>query len=104
MEFGPRALCNRSIICAASDHKINKILNKKLGRTEFMPFAPVLLKNEFKNLFFPLEKKHKNSHFMTMTFNCKKKSIKKAPAIVHVDKTARPQIIEKKDNLRIYDI
>ena len=41
---------------------------------------------------------------MTMTFDCKEKSIKRAPAVVHVDKTARPQIIEKKDNARMYNI
>ena len=41
---------------------------------------------------------------MTMTFNCKEKLIRKAPAIVHVDKTARPQVIDKKDNLTIYNI
>ena len=39
MEFGPRALCNRSIISSAKDKKINFTLNKKLKRTEFMPFV-----------------------------------------------------------------
>ena len=45
MEFGPRSLGNRSILCRATDPKINKSLNKKLKRTEFMPFAPITLKN-----------------------------------------------------------
>ena len=41
MEFGPRALCNRSIIYHAKDISINDKLNKSLKRYEFMPFAPV---------------------------------------------------------------
>lgn len=43
MEYGPRALGNRSILCSASDPEINNWLNQRLGRTEFMPFAPVTL-------------------------------------------------------------
>ena len=40
MEFGPRALCNRSIIYKTTDSTINDWLNKRLIRNEFMPFAP----------------------------------------------------------------
>lgn len=104
MEFGPRALCNRSIICSAENSGINKSLNKKLKRTEFMPFAPIVLKKEFNKYFYKIEKTLINSKFMTMTFDCKKKLLKIAPAIVHIDKTARPQIIEKKTNLKTYKI
>ena len=39
-----------------------------------------------------------------MTFDCKKKLLQVAPAIVHVDKTARPQIIDKRTNPKIYNI
>ena len=46
MEFGPRALGNRSIIVQAKDVSVNDWLNKKLRRTEFMPFAPITLKND----------------------------------------------------------
>ena len=41
MEYGPRALGNRTILAAATDAKINDVLNARLQRTEFMPFAPV---------------------------------------------------------------
>ena len=51
-----------------------------------------------------IREKHVNSKFMTLTFNCKKELHKIAPAIVHVDMTARPQIIEKKSNPKIYKI
>lgn len=104
MEFGPRALCNRSIICGAENSNINITLNKKLKRTEFMPFAPVVLAEDFDKYFFNLEKKIVNTRFMTITYNCKKKLIDCAPAVVHVDNTARPQLITKKDNKRVYNI
>ena len=42
MKFGPRALCNRSIIYKTSDVTINSWLNKRMKRTEFIPFALLL--------------------------------------------------------------
>ena len=50
-EFGPRALGNRSIIFKPTDKKLNDKVNKKLGRNEFMPFAPVVLKENANKLF-----------------------------------------------------
>ncbi|MEM5618562.1 carbamoyltransferase C-terminal domain-containing protein [Pseudomonas aeruginosa] len=41
MEFGPRALCNRSIVYHPGDASANDWLNQRMERTEFMPFAPV---------------------------------------------------------------
>ena len=41
MEYGPRALGNRSILASPIDETINKWLNDKMKRTEFMPFAPI---------------------------------------------------------------
>ena len=41
---------------------------------------------------------------MTMTFKCKKKNYKKAPGVVHIDNTARPQIIDKSINKRMYNV
>ena len=43
MEYGPRALGNRSILYHATDPEVNQWLNQRLGRTEFMPFAPATL-------------------------------------------------------------
>ena len=51
MEWGPRALGNRSILAAPVDKKINKVLNDRLNRTEFMPFAPIILKEKFNEYF-----------------------------------------------------
>jgi carbamoyltransferase len=46
MEYGPRALGNRSILYPAQDPEVNQWLNHQLGRTEFMPFAPAVLAEE----------------------------------------------------------
>ncbi len=43
MEYGPRALGNRSVLYPAREPEVNQWLNKQLGRTEFMPFAPACL-------------------------------------------------------------
>lgn len=96
MEFGPRALCHRSILYDCTDASVNDWLNKQLGRTEFMPFAPVVLEKHFDELFENTSGAIETSRFMTMTFNCKDEFVIKYPAACHVDKTARPQIVNEK--------
>ncbi len=103
MEFGPRALCNRSIIASAEDKNINNTLNKKLGRSEFMPFAPVSLKKYQKKLYFTKGSLNKYNS-MTITVKCKKDMINLSPAAVHLDNTARPQLVDKKNYPFINDI
>lgn len=104
MEFGPRSLGNRSILVNAKKKNINDWLNKKLKRTEFMPFAPITLDKYAKKMYKSLDNKKKASKFMTVTLNCTNKALNLSPAAVHIDKTARPQIIKKSDNLKIYNI
>lgn len=105
MEFGPRALGNRSILSRATDPNINKSLNKKLKRTEFMPFAPVTLFEEKNKMYFNTKKKgHLMGKFMTMTYNCSEKMKKFSPAAVHIDGTARPQFVSVKSNINLYKI
>ena len=103
-EFGPRALGNRSILAPAVDKSINQLLNGKLKRTEFMPFAPVILEDYAKDLIVAWDKDSLNARFMTMTYQVTKLLEQRAPAVVHVDRTARPQVISKSDNPRLYKI
>jgi carbamoyltransferase len=93
MEFGPRALGSRSIIARATEKNINIILNDRLHRTEFMPFAPVTLEEHAHTYYKGWNNSHFCSHFMTVCYECYPKAILESPAIVHVDNTARPQII-----------
>ena len=104
MEYGPRALGNRSILAAAIDVKINKTLNNRLNRTEFMPFAPAILEEYAKDMYKNWNINNIPSKFMTMSFNVTNKHKKIAPATVHIDETARPQVVNSSDNLRFYNI
>lgn len=104
MEFGPRALGNRSILYAATDPSVNDWLNKRLGRTEFMPFAPVTLEEFADKCYKNLKGAEYTAQFMTITFDCTDFMKKHSPATVHVDGTARPQIISEKINPSYYKI
>ena len=104
MEFGPRALGNRSILVSACDKSVNDWLNKRLKRTEFMPFAPITLQKYATKMYLNLGNKKSAIKFMTVTTKCTKKSIKYSPAAVHIDNTARPQVVSKKDNLKVFNI
>jgi carbamoyltransferase len=97
MEFGPRALCHRSILYTAKDREVNTWLNKKLNRTEFMPFAPVV-QDIYASRYFKLTR-HVDYSSMTVTCEVNTETLERYPAIVHVDNTARPQIIEDKNEL-----
>ena len=98
MEFGPRALCNRSIIYHCLDKTVNDWLNKRMYRTEFMPFAPVTAIEYAKKCYVDWNNEHLSSYFMTVTYNCTDEMKEKCPAVVHVDGTARPQIVSPETN------
>ena len=95
MEYGPRALGNRSMLYQATDPKVNDWLNKRLKRTEFMPFAPVILEEDAAALFNNYDERSSHaSEFMTITYDATVKCKKEAPAVVHIDGTARPQVVK----------
>jgi carbamoyltransferase len=98
MEYGPRALGNRSILCAATDPGINAWLNRRLGRTEFMPFAPVTLAEHCRERYRDVDRCLPAARFMTITCACTELMRRESPAAVHVDGTARPQILRREDN------
>lgn len=104
MEFGPRALCHRSIIYHARDKSINDWLNKRLDRTEFMPFGPVTAENLAHKCYLGWDKSHSCARYMTMTYDCTDLMKEKCPAVVHVDGTARPQIIAEQDDPFIFEL
>jgi len=99
MEFGPRALLHRSIIADPRNKEINDTLNRRLRRTEFMPFAPVC-KFEDAHTLFQIEnfKDLTPFQYMTMTCGVRENWIERIPAVVHVDKSARPQILPENDS------
>ena len=104
MEYGPRALGNRSILVQATDVSINDKLNKKLKRTEFMPFAPTILDKKASKCLRNLAGAKLTSKFMNISFEVTDYMKQNCPASVHIDGTARPQIIFKRDNKSYYKI
>lgn len=104
MEYGPRSLGGRSIIARATEKSINNSLNERLNRTEFMPFAPVTLDEYAKDCYIGWEPDHIASRFMTVCYDCTDSFAKQSPAVTHVDKTARPQVISREYNPLYFDI
>ena len=98
MEFGPRALIGRSIMYNCRDVGANDWLNKQLGRTEFMPFAPFCKEEHANDLFYKVKGKEYALKNMTVTVDCKDEFIQNYPAACHVDNTARPQVISLTEN------
>ncbi len=104
MEWGPRALGNRTVMFRPDDPSVNDWLNKQLGRTEFMPFAPVTLWEERHRCYKGLQGAEHAARFMTVCFDCTDEMKKHSPGVVHIDGTARPQLIRREDNPGYYDI
>ena len=98
MEFGPRALIGRSIMYNCRDKGANDWLNKQLGRTEFMPFAPFCKEEHAQDLFYNVNGKEYALKNMTVTVDCRDEFIQNYPAACHVDNTARPQVISSNEN------
>ncbi len=104
MEYGPRALGNRSVLYHGRDPAVNQWLNQRLGRTEFMPFAPVTLWEERERCYHGLAGAEHAAEFMTITFDCTDWMKEHCPAAVHVDGTARPQLVRREVNPEYHDI
>lgn len=98
MEYGPRALGNRSILYRATEPEVNQWLNQRLGRTEFMPFAPATLYEERDRCYHHIDGAELAAQFMTITFDCTEFMKRTCPAAVHVDGTARPQLVHRETN------
>ena len=102
MEWGPRALGNRSILADPTNREIKKIINQKIKkREEFRPFAPVVLK-DWANDYFYMHKT--SSPYMNIVYKSKIKTKKNCPGVVHIDNTSRVQTVTKKDNLKLYKL
>ncbi len=95
MEFGPRALGARSILASPVKREVNDSLNARLARSEFMPFAPVVLAEAADEVFDLSPGMREAARFMTITCNVKPAWRERIPAVVHIDGSARPQLLER---------
>lgn len=101
MEFGPRALGNRSILADPRRAEMKDILNARIKHREtFRPFAPSLLEESTGDFFdqaYP-------SPFMLMTYRVLPDKLEAIPAPTHVDGTGRLQTVRRDQNERYYDL
>ena len=98
MEWGPRALGNRSILAKTSDSAICDRLNALLARNDFMPFAPACLEQDIETYCLNTSSARHAAEFMAVCFDCTERLKQFHPAVVHVDGTARMQIVRKETN------
>ena len=102
MEWGPRALGNRSIISDPRNSDIKNTLNLKIKRREsFRPFAPSILFEEAKNWFDDFTDE---DPYMSRVLYFKKDKTHLIPGVVHIDGTGRLQTVKSSDNPRYYKL
>jgi carbamoyltransferase len=104
MEYGPRALGARSILANPSRRETHDLLNTRLDRTEFMPFAPVIAADRASEVFDVNKVNAYACRFMTITCNVRPNWRDRIAAVVHVDGSARPQTIVRESNPLYFDI
>jgi carbamoyltransferase len=104
MEWGPRALGHRTVLASAADPAVNTWLNERLDRSEFMPFAPIVRKQDATRWFKGIESAELSARFMTVCFDCTEEFKRLAPAAVHVDGTARPQLLSPSDDPALHSL
>lgn len=104
MEYGPRALGHRTILYQTADPTVNDWLNERLQRTEFMPFAPATLVEHAADCYEGLAGAEDPARFMTITFNCTPRMRAESAGVVHVDGTARPQLVDAQTAPDFYQI
>ncbi len=101
MEWGPRALGNRSIICDPRRSDMKDILNLKIKRREsFRPFAPSVLCEDVSDWF----EQNDNVPFMMQVYQINKHKRSEIPAVTHVDGSGRLQSVDKRTNPRYHQL
>lgn len=101
MEWGPRALGNRSIVCDPRRADIKDILNSKIKRRElFRPFAPSILREDVAEWF----EEDADVPFMMQVFQIREDKRPQIPAVTHVDGSGRLQTVHRATNPRYYGL
>ena len=101
MEWGPRALGNRSIVCDPRRADMKDILNLKIKRREsFRPFAPSILKEHVAEWF----EEDGDVPFMMQVYQIREEKRPLIPAVTHVDGSGRLQTVYKQTNPRYWQL
>ena len=101
MEWGPRALGNRSIVCDPRRADMKDTLNRKIKRREsFRPFAPSILREAVPEWF----EQDGDVPFMTQVFPIRADKRERIPAVTHVDGSGRLQTVHRATNPLYYGL
>ena len=101
MEVGPRALGNRSVLADPTKAKMKDIINERIkAREPWRPFAPSVIEKNASEFFEDCKK----SRFMIVAYRVIEGKEREIPAVVHVDKTVRPQTVIKETNPLYYKL
>ena len=101
MEWGPRALGNRSILCDPRRSDMKEILNKKIKRREsFRPFAPAILEEAVSDWF----EEEGPVPFMMQVFQIRPQKRRLIPAVTHIDGSGRLQTVCRRTNRLFYQL
>src|SRR5437588_3681027 len=101
MEWGPRALGNRSILCDPRRGDMKEILNAKIKRREsFRPFAPSILREAVGEWF----EQEDDVPFMMQVFQVREAKRALIPAVTHVDGSGRLQTVHRETNSLYYEL
>jgi carbamoyltransferase len=104
MEFGPRALGNRSLLADPRRPDMRNILNRMVKhREDFRPFAPSVLA-EHADEWFEVGAHSASHEFMLFACGVKPARRDSIPAVVHQDGTARVQLVSRKSNPRFHEL
>jgi len=105
MEFGPRALGNRSILASPTDPEMKDKLNRKIKfREEFRPFAPAIMEEHFGEFFRHSSGGKDVYPYMLSTVNVLPSAANKIPAGVHADGTSRVQVVSRTQNAPFWNL
>ena len=101
MEFGPRALGNRSFLASPFNPEMKNILNKRVKfRESFRPFAAIVMEEDTEKYF----DFNKPNPYMLLVYKVKKEFQKILPSATHVDETVRIQTVNREENVHMYNL
>ena len=104
MEYGPRALGHRSILCQATDAGVHARLNAMLGRDPVMPLAPAVLAEHADRCMVLPPALLPNAPFMTTAVDATPWMRRRCPGAVHLDGTVRPQLVSRQSTPFLHQV
>lgn len=105
MEFGPRALGNRSLLADPRNAEIKWKLSEQIKNREwFRPLAPLILEEEADNWFIRPKGNAEADKWMLMNYKAREEKKNLIPSALHFDDTGRIQVINSKTNEKLYNL